>query len=272
MIEVSVFCDEAAHDFEEQIDLCKRAGASCVELRSRIFGKAVQEISDDDVKRAQDVLARHGARVAVIGSPVGKCTLGDDAEYEMHLRWFDRMCELAHVFDTRIIRGFAFWTPRRKDLPRPDLDAILPDIAARLAPIARRAAEEDVFFCLECEGSTCSGTCAEIARIIEAVEGNDNMMVAWDCNNAAALGEHPLREGYPFVRERIKHVHVKPNRHKNIETVGDSDVSYREVFETLIADGYEGVATVEHWGSRWLMLEGIRQTAALLEELQGEGK
>ena len=40
-------------------------------------------------------------------------------------------------------------------------------------------------------------------------------------------------------------------------------------FETLLADGYEGVATVEHWGSRWLMLEGVRQTAALLGELQG---
>ncbi len=268
MIEVGVFADEIAADFEEQIDLAGRAGASCVELRGGIWGRNVQSCTDADVARIQEVLARHEARVAVIGSPVGKCTLHDEEELATHIEWFDRMCELAHVFETRIIRGFAFWTPSRRAMPRPNLDEILPDIASRLEPIARRAIEQDVYFCLECENATCSGSCAEIARIIDAIAPNDNLMVAWDCNNAAAVGEHPLREGYPLVRERIKHVHVKPNRYKNIDTVGQTDATYKEVFEALLADGYEGVATVEHWGSRWLMLEGVRQTAALLEHLQ----
>jgi sugar phosphate isomerase/epimerase len=269
MIETGIFADEVAPDFEEQIDLCKRAGASCIELRGGIFGRAVQNCTDEDVARVQEVLAEYGSRVAVIGSPVGKCVLGDEEEYQMHLQRFDRMCELAHVFGTRIIRGFAFWTPSGQELPRPNLDEIIEDIAAKLTPIARRAIEEDVLFCFECEGSTNSGTCAEIARIIAAISPNDNMMVAWDCNNATHLGEHPMREGYPLIHDRIRHVHVKPNPQESIETVWNSDVSYRTVFETLIADGYDGVATVEHWGSRWLMLEGVRQTRALLDELQG---
>jgi len=46
----------------------------------------------------------------------------------------------------------------------------------------------------------------------------------------------------------VAHVHVKPNRCKNIETVWWTDATYRQVFEALIADGYEGVATIEHWG------------------------
>jgi len=268
MIEVSVFADEVSGDFEEAVDLCTRAGATGIELRGGIWGRSVQTCTDDDVERMRDVLARYGARVAVIGSPVGKCALGNEEEYHTHLRWFDRMCELAHAFDTRIIRGFAFWTPSREGLPRPDLDELVEEIGARLSPIARRAGEEGVYFCLECEPSTCSGTCGEIARIIEAIEPRDNVMVAWDVNNAARLGEHPLREGYPLVRERVKHVHVKPNSRKSIETVWDSDATYRQVFETLIADGYEGVATIEHWGSRWLMLEGVRQTVELLKAIE----
>jgi len=268
MIEVSIFADEVARDFEEQVDLCQRAGAAAIELRGGIFGRAVQDCTAEDVERVKEVLARHGSRVAVIGSPVGKLSLGNEEEYQTHLRWFDRMCELAHSFGTRIIRGFAFWTPSRKELPRPDLDEVRDEIAARLAPIASRALEQDVYFCLECEGSTCSGTCGEIARIIEAIAPNDHVMVAWDCNNAASLGEEPLREGYPQVRGRVKHVHVKPNERKSIATVGDTGATYREVFETLIADGYEGVATVEHWGSRWLMLEGVRQLGELLKEVQ----
>jgi len=271
MIEVSVFCDEVSPDFEEQIDLCKRAGASSVELRGNIFGRAVQTCTDEDVERVQEILAEYGSRVAIIGSPVGKLSLGNEEEYQTHLQWFDRMCELAHVFGTRIIRGFAFWTPSRKDLPRPNLDEIIDEISTKLAPIARKTIEEDVLFCFECEGSTNSGTCAEIARIIDSVTPNDNLMVAWDCNNATRLGEHPLNEGYPLIRDRVRHVHVKPNPHKSIETVWDSDVSYRTVFEMLIADGYEGVATVEHWGSPWLMLEGVRQTAELLKDVQANG-
>lgn len=269
MIETSVFADEVSKDFDESVDLCKRAGASCIELRGGIWGRSVQTCTDEDVERMQAVLAEHGSRVAIIGSPVGKCSLDDEAEYQTHVKWFDRMCELAHVFDTNIIRGFAFWTPGRKGLPRPDLDEVVDEIAARLSPIAQRAAEEGVYVCFECEGSTYSGTCGEIARIIDATTPNDNLMVAWDIVNSTRLDEHPFREGYPLVRERIKHVHVKPNRYMNMETVWDSDVSYREAFETLMADGYAGVATVEHWGSRWLMLEGVRQTAELLDELQG---
>jgi len=268
MIEVSVFADEVAGDFEEQVDLCKRAGASCIELRGGIWGRNVQSCTDDDVARIQGILEKYDSRIAVIGSPVGKCTLGDDEELSTHVEWFDRMCQLAHTFETRIIRGFAFWTPSRRALPRPDLGEIIDDIAKRMEPIARRAVEEDVYFCFECENATCSGSCAEIARIIDAIRPNDHLMVAWDCNNAAEVGEHPLNEGYGQVRDRIKHVHVKPNRYKNIETVGDTDAGYKAVFETLLADGYEGVATVEHWGSRWLMLEGVRQTSELLRQLQ----
>lgn len=269
MIEVSVFADEVSSDFEEEVDLSRRAGATGIELRGGIFGRAVQSCTDQDVARMQEILARHGMRVAVIGSPVGKCVLGNEEEWATHVKWFDRMCELAHAFGTKIIRGFAFWTPTRKDLPRPDLDALLPEIAAHFAPIARRAIEQDVYLCFESEGSTCTGTCSEIARIIDAIPDNDNIMVAWDVNNAARLGEHPLTEGYPLIRGRVRHVHVKPNRYKNIETVWDTDVTYRQVFEALLADGYEGAASVEHWGSRWLMLEGVRQTVELLKQVQG---
>jgi sugar phosphate isomerase/epimerase len=268
MIELCVFSDEVSHDVEEQADLCARAGATCIEARGHIFGHAIQDCTDGDLDNLQAILARYGMRVAVIGSPVGKCDLDDPSQLETHQRWFARMCQIAHRFDTRIIRGFAFWTPGRAELPRPDLAAVVERIGAALSPIARMARQEDVLLCLESEGATCSGTCAEIAAIIGHTAPGDNVMVAWDVNNAAVLGEHPLREGYPLIRERIRHLHVKPDSHKSIQTAADTDVSYADVLRRLLADGYQGVATVEHWGSRWLMLEGVRQLRALLDELQ----
>lgn len=267
MIEVSVFCDEVAENVEEQADLCARAGATGVEVRNRIFGHAIQDCSDGDLDNLEAILASHGLHVAVIGSPVGKCDLMDPAQVAHHQRMFARMCQVAHRFGTPIIRGFAFWTPERRDLPRPDLETVVDRIGEALGPIARMARQEDVLLCLEAEGATYSGTCAEIRSIIDHVADNDHLMVTWDLNNAESLGEHPLREGYALVRDRIRHVHVKPNAYKRLDTVGASDVSYEQAFRTLLADGYRGAATVEHWGSRWLMLEGVRQLAELLTHM-----
>lgn len=268
-IQPAIFADEVSSDFDEAVDLSGRAGVRVIELRSGMWGRAVQSCTDDDVARVKEVLARFDARVGVIASPVGKCDLQSDEECATHLRWFERMCELAHTFDTRIIRGFAFWNPNgtSDEAPRPDLEPLLPRMVEKLAPIVRRAEQEDVLFCLESEGSTCSGTCAEIARIIEALGGGDSLCVAWDVYNSTVLGEHPLEEGYPHIRGLVRHVHVKPDARKTIQAVGDTDASFEAVLRALLADGYTGLASVEHWGSRWLMLEGARQVVDLLGRL-----
>jgi sugar phosphate isomerase/epimerase len=212
----------------------------------------------------QQVLAAHGARVAVVGSPVGKCALDDDSEYRQHLEWFDRMCVLAHRFGTRVIRGFAFWAPSGSERDRPDLSRYLDRIAARLAPIAERAEAEDVLYCFETEGSTMTGTCAEIAAVIEALGESAHLGATWDVNNGWDCGELPLPDGYAHIRGRVHHVHVKPNAQKSIETVADSPVTYAQVVRALRDDGYAGYLGVEHWGSSALMLEGVRQVKALL--------
>ena len=267
MIEPCIFADELSPDFEEAVRRSVEAGARCVELRGGIWGRAVQNCTDEDVARMKEVLARHGARVAVVGSPVGKCDLDSEDEYETHVRWFGRMCELAHVFGTRVIRGFAFWSPGRREQPRPDLSAYLPRIAEKLAPLVARAEEEGVLYCFETEGSTMTGTCAEIAEVIEALGGSPSLGATWDVNNGWGCGELPYPDGYWRIRGRVHHVHVKPNAHKSLETVADTSLSYAEVLRVLHADGYEGCAGIEHWGSPELMLEGVRQLVPLLEHV-----
>jgi len=267
MIEACIFADEVSKEFDEAVRLSVEAGARCIELRGGIWGRAVQSCTDEDVERMQAVLAEHGARVAVIGSPVGKCHLDNEEEYQTHLRWFDRMCELAHAFDTRVIRGFAFWTPTQREHPRPNLDHYLPLIAEKLAPIVEAAEREGVLYCFETEGSTMTGTCAEIAAVIEALGGSPTLGAAWDVNNGWGCGELPYPDGYSAIRGRVHHVHVKPNASKSLDTVADTSLGYAEILRVLKADGYDGCASIEHWGSPELMLEGVRQLVPLLEHL-----
>jgi sugar phosphate isomerase/epimerase len=264
MIEPCFFADEVSDNFEKAVRLGMESGARAIELRGGIWGRAVQDCSDDDVRRMKKMLEVHGSRVAVIGSPVGKCDLDNEEEYGQHVRWFDRMCELAHAFGARVIRGFAFRNPLKSERDRPDLALYLDRIVEKLAPIVRRAEEEDVLYCFETEGSTMTGTCAEIATIIEALGGSEHLGATWDVNNGWGCGELPLPDGYARIRGRVRHLHVKPNPQGSIETVGDSPVTYAEVIRVLREDGYEGCAGIEHWGSPEAMLIGVRQIAALL--------
>lgn len=276
MIKTCVFCDEVAEDFEEQVRLSVEAGAHGVEIRGKLFGTNVAGVTDDHVAQMQAILERYGAQVLAIGSPFGKCNHEDRAEVEEHLRMFDRMIELAHAFGTQVIRGFAFWDPSREDRSqRRPIEDKLAAIVPLLEPAKEAAEGAGVVLAFETEGATTIWSCADARKVIDAVgggpaspAGRPALGVAWDASNGARSGEHPLREGYPHIRGLVRHVHVKPKSQKTIQTVADTDCSYEELLRQLTADGYDGAASVEHWGSPELMLEGVRQTRGLLDRIR----
>lgn len=268
-IEVAVFTDEVADDFEEAVRQSVAAGATGMEIRGRLYGGSVGTIDDDAVRRMQDVLARHGARVVSIGSPFGKCDREKPEALAEHQALFARMVELAHAFGTRVIRGFALWKPERQDdRARPELGRYIDEIVAFLAPAVRLAEQEGVLLCLENEGATMVGACAEARAVIDALGQPASLAVAWDVNNGLSCGENPLPDGYARIVGRVAHVHVKPNPAGSLETVGDSELSYETVLRTLLADGYTGAASIEHWGSPDKMLKGVRELAELVARVE----
>jgi sugar phosphate isomerase/epimerase len=271
-IEPCVFTDEVSPDFEEAVQLSVEAGVTAVEIRGRLPGGSITTISDADVETMQAILAKFGARVGSLGSPFGKCAMDKPEELAEHQRHFDRMLQLSAAFETPIIRGFALWRPEKgPDAARPDLEPYLDRIVAFLTPAVRKAEAAGAVLCLENEGSTMVGTCTEARRVLDAVGESRALAVAWDVNNGFDCGEEPLTVGYPLIRGRVRHVHVKPNRQGHMATVSSSAVTYDEVFRALLADGYRGAASIEHWGSSELMLRGVEELAETLERLGALG-
>jgi sugar phosphate isomerase/epimerase len=266
-----VFCDEVAEDFEEAVRLSAEAGAVGLELRGRMWGKSIGQIDDPDAARIKEVCARHGVRVAVIGSPVGKCDMESPDELAAHQKLFGRMAELAHTFGTDLIRGFALWRPNRSretDHLRPNLDEYLPRILDFLGPIVDEAGRNGVRFSLENEGATLVGTCAEAHRVMDALGSPAALGATWDTGNGWECGENPYPDGYEQIRGRIFHFHVKPDMNQSLATVpGESFVTHEEVLRRLIDDGYRGWASIEHWGAPELMLKGLRELTPVLERL-----
>jgi L-ribulose-5-phosphate 3-epimerase len=271
MIKTCIFADEVSKDFDEAVKLCKEAGASHIEVRGGIWGKDVTTANDDDVQRMQDVLSKYDMKIGCIGSPFGKCSF-EKEEYEKHLKMFYRMVELAHIFDTKIIRMFAFWVPKElRSTPRHELNIVdfLGEIAPRLKPAAKFAEGEDVIMSLETEDSTLVASCAEARAVIDAV-GSDAMTVCWDVNNSWQCREIPYPDGYNFIKGLVTHVHVKPNAEKNIDTIGNSSVSYEQILKALIADGFDACASIEHWGTPELMLKGVKELNKVLAKIYGD--
>jgi len=268
MIKVSFFTDEVSNDFEEAVRLGVQAGAEAVEIRGKIWGKSVTSIDDEDIKRMKEVLSKYGAEVACIGSPVGKCRYDSREEYERHLRYFDRMVELAHAFGTRVIRVFSFWKVGDKEEGRPDLERYLDRYAELLGPIAEKARAEGVVLAFETEGSTMIGTCREARMIVEALGGGEHVRVCWDVMNSYRCGEMPYPDGYSQIKGLVAHFHVKPNKNKELNPIGDTNLTYQQLFKLALQDGFEGAATIEHWGSPELMLKGIRQLREAIDEIR----
>ncbi|MBD3181877.1 TIM barrel protein [Candidatus Poribacteria bacterium] len=269
MFRKCIFADEVSKDFDEAVRLCRDNGAEYIEVRGGIWGKNVTNIDDVDIKKMQDVLDKYDMKIGAIGSPFGKCSF-EEEDYQKHMNFLPGLIELAHIFDTKIIRMFAFWVPkglRGSDKDRPNIDDYIDEIASRLKPAADLAEKEDVILALETEGATMVGTCAEARTVIDGVNSNA-IRVAWDVNNSWHCGELPYPDGYDYIRGLVSHVHVKPNSEKNIDTIGNSNVSYAQVLRVILEDeGYEGCASIEHWGSPELMLKGLRELDKVLKNL-----
>lgn len=270
-MELAYFADEVSKtDFEEAVRLGVEAGATGVELRGGIWGKRVQEIDDDEVKRVQDVLAKYGVKILCVGSPVGKCAHDNPDELAAHQKMFERMVELAQAFDTTVIRGFALWNPNRKDgdrVNRPGVANYLDIIVPFLEPIVKLAAQEGVTFSLENEGATIAGSCAEAREVADALGDTPGFSFCWDVNNGIGCGESAFPDGYEKIKGRMTHWHIKPNEDKELDPIRGSELTYAELIKHVVADGYQGNVSIEHWGDPELMLKGVRQVRAVLDSL-----
>ena len=115
------------------------------------------------------------------------------------------------------------------------------------------------------EGATLAGTCEETRKVIDALGGGPALSSCWDVNNGLHCGEMPMPDGYAQIKGLVTHVHVKPNRGKNLNPIGETNITYEDIFQTLLDDGFSGAASIEHWGSPELMLEGVRQLRVAID-------
>ena len=285
---IGVISDEVSEDFDHACYvISKQFGLHWVELRE-IWGKNLQAVSDDEIARAQKILAKYDLQVTDISSPLYKVDWpdaphsqygskedlhgADEAKFNQQQEVLERSISLAKQFKTNKVRCFDFW---RIDNVAPYRKAI----NAKLQEAAEFAAKQDVMLVLENEFACNTATGREAAATLAGIPSR-NLALNWDPGNAVMRGE---LDAYPggwdaLPKDRIHHCHVKNAVTDATDKIVWSpvDVGYIDwtaQFKALIGIGYANAVNLEtHWrGAGTPEASSVRSWEGMKKDLQQAG-
>lgn len=234
----SVITDEVSQNPEEVVSFAKAFGLDGLELRT-ICDKSLMEMDEPLANRLKERFQEAGLPVCCFSLPLFKCDIADIAAQEAQIAAFPRLLKYAHMFGTRLMRGFCFWQcehPHER----------LREVYGKIAPMAQDAG---VTLVLESDPSVNGHTALKLREFIECI-GHPAVQALFDGGNYpfAPDAQSPL-ESYRALRGRIRHVHVKDSVREGDSAravcVGTGEGQVRETLSALHADGYDGWISLE---------------------------
>jgi sugar phosphate isomerase/epimerase len=239
---ISGFGDEAANHKAavEQFAAMSALGLQFYSLRFVDVGsgiKNVMKLTKTEITKLRHLEDEYGMNVASIGSPLGKVKLrdvddGTKNEYVPFDRYLEkevsRACELAHAFETKLIRGFSFYHPKGTD-PREHVS----QAADQLAQIAEACHRSDLTYGLEVEANLVGQTGELMAELHRRVN-HPALVTIFDGGNLVSQGfstEETFQQ-YLAMKPSIGWMHIKDYHDRPRSVVaGLSVVGHRHVDE-----------------------------------------
>jgi sugar phosphate isomerase/epimerase len=216
---LSGFGDEAANHKTavEQLAAFAAIGLQYYSLRFVDVGggvKNVMKLTKSEITRLRHLEDEYGMNVASIGSPLGKVKLRDVEDgtknpfvpFDRYLdKEVSRACELAHAFETKLIRGFSFYHPKGSD-PWEHV----PQAADQLAQIAEACHRSDLTFGLEIEANLV-GQSGELMAELHRRVNHPALVTIFDGGNIVSQGyttEETFAQ-YLAMKPSIGWMHIK---------------------------------------------------------------
>jgi sugar phosphate isomerase/epimerase len=172
------------------------------------------KLTKGEITKLRHLEDEYGMNVASVGSPLGKVKLrdvddGTKNEYVPFDRYLDkevnRACELAHAFETKLIRGFSFYHPKGDD-PREHVA----QAADQLAQIAEACHRSDLTYGLEIEANLVGQT-GELVAELHRRANHPALVTIFDGGNIVSQGysaEETFQQ-YLAMKASIGWMHIK---------------------------------------------------------------
>jgi sugar phosphate isomerase/epimerase len=222
-VTLSAFGDEAANQKTavQQFAALAAIGLQYYSLRFIDAGggiKNVMHLSKSEIQTIRHLEDEYGLNVASIGSPIGKVKLVDTEDgtknrfvpFKKYLeKEVKKACEMAHAFETKLIRGFSFYPPKGAN-PRDYLSQAVD----QLGEIAETCLRSDLTYGVEIEANLV-GQSGEILAEIHRQVKNPALVLVFDAGNLACQGYSPceILEQFRLVQPGLGWMHVKDYRH-----------------------------------------------------------
>jgi sugar phosphate isomerase/epimerase len=187
--------------------------------------KNVMKLSVGEIQKIRQLQNEYGLNVSSIGSPLGKVKLVDVDDgtknayvpFDKYLAGdVQKACELAHAFETKLIRGFSFYHPKGSN-PRDHLAQAVD----HLGHIAETCHRSDLTYGLEVEANLIGSTGLLLAEIHRQVN-HPAMVLIFDGANILSQGfsTAEVYEQYQAMKPGLGWMHIKDYRHSPGATKG----------------------------------------------------
>ncbi len=220
---LSGFADEASNQKKAEQQFCAFAAIGLQHFTLRFIDagngvKNVMLLDKQEIKSINELRAEYGLSVSSIGSPIGKVKLLDVDDgtsnrfvpFKQYLtKEVRQACQLAHAFDSKLIRGFSFYHPKGEAV-----DKYLPQVIDQLGQIAELCDREGLTFGLEVEANLVGHTGQILAKIHRAIK-NPALVLIFDGANLVCQGMTPdqVFAEYLAMKPGLGWVHIKDYRH-----------------------------------------------------------
>jgi len=251
---LSALADEAAFHLSavEQFTALSALGLEYYSLRTIDVGRGVKNVmklSMSEIQKIRHLEDEYGLNVASIASPIGKVKLVDRADgtknayvpFKQYLaKDVAKACELAHAFETKLIRGFSFYPPKAA-AP----EDFLEEAVDRIGKIAEACHRSDLTFGLEVEANLVGRTGQLLAEIHRRVN-HPGLVLVFDAANLIVQGfsTGEVWKQWEAMKPGLGWVHVKDyERVKNVSRGKhvEEDALARFVPADIGAGGHERI-------------------------------
>ena len=213
------FADEAANQktAEQQFSAFAALGLQYYTIRFIDAGngvKNVMKLTKSEVARVRHMEDEYGLNVSSLGSPIGKVKLldVDDGTHNQYVPFSKYLkkdvavaCELAHAFETKLIRGFSFYHTRGTDAREH-----LPQVVDQLGQVAEACHRSDLTFGLEVEANLV-GQSGELLDAIHTQVNHPALVLIFDAGNIVTQGcsADEVFQQYRAMKRGMGWMHIK---------------------------------------------------------------
>lgn len=232
MTRLTVLNRMAGEHFEAALDQHVAWGLDDLDLKDCVFGKVVADLTDAEVRQADELISARGLSVYCLSTSLFHCRLDEgSAPFQRDLAVLDRVIDIANVLKPTLIRLLAPSLGGRRAsvansveylrTDHPWLFPILVDAVDRISRAGFKATFEN-----EWQGC-CLGSPEEVIDFFATLRRPGAVTYTWDVQNMWQMGHFPTVELYRQLQPVVGYVHLKGGSHD----AGSSSLRWRTSLE-----------------------------------------